>query len=148
MGCNGVRHLRAPRGLSWLRLLQCGKVFRRCHHGKLRCREILAVSGNDGIDLGFQGCVILQGIFKVLELRGQRVINSALTGRSDTGELAKIRQQIANSLGSMLAKEERDGGISHRRDDELHLLVVGHCEETYSVVAERLAAVKQVDNKK
>ena len=73
-------------------------------------------------------------------------LNRTLAGRSDTGKSAKIRQQITYSLGAMLAQEKRCSGISHRRDDELHLLVVGHREKTNSVVAERLTAVQQVDN--
>ena len=39
----------------------------------------------------------------------------------------------------------RSSGISHRRNDELHLLVVGHGKKAYCIMAERLATVKQIN---
>ena len=118
----------------------CDKLS-SCHHRKLRMSEVLAIAGNNDVGLGTESGVILHSIFKVLELRGQRVIYGALVSNSNASELSEVRQQVAHALRAVLVKEEGSRGECHRRNDKLHLTVVGHREETDGIVAEGLTAL-------
>ena len=103
-------------------------------------------SGSAGIGCGYFGnCGDITITGGTVEAYGH---DSAGIGCSDYGDNTHCGKiTIANTVTKVVSTTtDNDGGVIGQTMGSCPSVKFGDCEETYSVVAERLAAVKQVDN--